>query len=408
MKETLRLLKESESFEKKDGSRASFARSLFSISLFHFVNDAAVVTLPLIYPVLYDQGFIITRYSQIGTVYLAGLAVTIVSQFLIGSFARERHYRKILPTAILCIGLSLILISTTERFLTFLLVFLMFRVSASFYHPVGIAWINTLARERGLDRSMGIQSAMGDLGVLVSFTIGGILAERGGWRFPVLLWAFVATIISIAGYITSWRGRDASEEKNSSPSMPSWREAFLSLKPLVPAFCLGGIAWFIIIGYAPSLLHHRISVSMAYTGYILAVWIGAGTVSSMLYGRIVAYIGHRPLLILSYAAVLFGSILLSITDDTRAAVGIMAVFGFFLFLTYPCLLSCVGKRVPDASSPGAFSIAANLQMMGGAVFSFIAGFLSDSFGIESPFQLLAAATFAIILYLLYQGDRPFG
>jgi len=39
---------------------------LFSASLFHALNDAATVTVPMIFPLLYTQQFIIKKYFHIG------------------------------------------------------------------------------------------------------------------------------------------------------------------------------------------------------------------------------------------------------------------------------------------------------------------------------------------------------
>jgi len=381
------------------------SKSLFTISLFHFVNDAAVVTLPIAYPILYDQGFIITRYSYIGILFLAGLVVTVLVQTLIGSFARIGHFGKILPAAVMLLGFSLFSITHTNRFITFLLMFLVIRTSTSFYHPIGIAWVNTLSRGKQLDRSMGIQSAMGDLGVFVSFITGGILAEHMGWRFPVLTWSCVAILVSVFGFIRIGRSSSAQNGPPGHDSGRSWKDAFKSTKPLIPALLLGGTTWVTVIGFAPSLFHHRMMISMTNTGYILAFWIGMGTISSVLYGRIVPYFGHRPLLIISYTVVAFSSLVLWKTQNPALAVGVMGIFGFFLFLTYPCLLSYAGKQVSDASSPGAFSIIANLQMIGGAALSFVAGFLSDSYGIDTPFILLTSLSLLVVIYLLFPGRR---
>lgn len=381
------------------------SKYLFIISLFHFVNDAAVVTLPIVYPILYDKGFIITRYSYIGILFLTGLVVTVLIQSLIGNFARPRHFGKILPAAVLLLAFSLLSITHTNRFITFMFIFLLIRTSTSFYHPIGIAWINTLSRGKQLDHSMGMQSAMGDLGVFVSFLIGGILAERMGWRFPVLTWACVALVVSVFGFISIGRSSSTSIITPDPDSGRSWKDAFRSTKPLIPALLLGGTTWVTVIGFAPSLFHHRMMVSMTNTGYILAFWIGMGTISSILYGRIVPYFGHRTLLIISYTIVSLSSLILWQTQNTALAVGVMGIFGFFLFLSYPCLLSYAGKQISDASAPGAFSIIANLQMIGGAAFSFVAGFLSDSYGIATPFLLLTSLSLLVIIYLLFPGRR---
>jgi MFS family permease len=377
------------------------SKFLLIVSFFHLVNDAAVSALSMSFPTLYDQGFIITRYSHIGTLFLVGLVVSVLTQSLIGSYAREGHYRMLLPAAILGLGLSLALITRTSSFMSFLLVFLLIKIAASFYHPLGVAWVCDLHRGENLDHSMGFQSAMGNLGVFLAFAVGGVLTEKRGWEFPILLWAVVACAISIGGFLVS-RQKD---RKATALATPRWSETFGRVRPYLSALVLGGMAWSLVLGFAPSLFHHRMGVSVSHTGYILASWIGAGTISSMLYGRLVRHTGHRLMLALSYSGVLVCSLLLAIVTNPLAALAVMLLFGFFLFLTYPCLLSCVGRKLEGSTSPGAFSIVANLQIIGGAVFSFPAGFLSDAYGIESPFFLFTGLAAAVIFSVALRTNR---
>lgn len=383
------------------GTPLPLTRFLVAISLFHFVNDGSVSALSMSYPTLYDQGFIITRYSHIGTLLLVGLVVSVLTQSLIGSFAKKDHFPMLLPAAILVLGLSLALITRTGGFVSFLFVFLLIKIAASFYHPLGIAWVCDLYRGERLDHSMGIQSAMGNLGVFAAFAAGGVLTERWGWQFPIMLWALAAGAVSIGGFVAN---REAAP-KETAREAPGWKETFEHMKSYLLAFVLGGMAWALVLGFAPSLFHHKMGVSLARTGYILASWIGAGTVSSVFYGRIVSRSGHRPILIASYAGVMVCSLLLALVSSPSLALAAMIAFGFFLFLTYPCLLSCVGKKLDGTCAPGAFSIAANLQIIGGAVFSFVSGFLSDAYGIESPFALYAGLSIFVVVTLIVQKER---
>jgi MFS family permease len=70
-----------------------------------------------------------------------------------------------------------------------------------------------------------------------------------------------------------------------------------------------------------------------------------------------------------------------------AVIGLM-VFGLFLFLIYPALQSFVGNAVSPAKQAQAFSFVSNLSMLSGALIALLAGVLSDSFGIASPFLVL--------------------
>ena len=69
---------------------------LLSASLFHALTDAAGVITPTIFPLLYSQGFLITRYSQIGLLSNLGLLTTLVLQFLVVRLSFRHEYRRLL------------------------------------------------------------------------------------------------------------------------------------------------------------------------------------------------------------------------------------------------------------------------------------------------------------------------
>ncbi len=68
-------------------------RILFSASIFHGLNDAATVTVPMIFPLLYSQQSIITKYTPIGILSNLGLMMTLVCQLIIAHYAHKYEYR---------------------------------------------------------------------------------------------------------------------------------------------------------------------------------------------------------------------------------------------------------------------------------------------------------------------------
>jgi F0F1-type ATP synthase assembly protein I len=61
--------------------------------------------------------------------------------------------------------------------------------------------------------------------------------------------------------------------------------------------------------------------------------------------------------------------------------------------------------VPSGNQPQAFGLVSNLQMISGAVLSLAAGFLSDRFGISSPFLVLGFLGLAAMVYSVLGSDR---
>ncbi len=80
-------------------------------------------------------------------------------------------------------------------------------------------------------------------------------------------------------------------------------------------------------------------------------------------------------------------------------IGALFVFGMALFSTYPATLSFVGSSVEPRNRTAAFSLASNTMILGNSLFSFLSGKISDSFGINAPFLLLAAMAVAVMTYL---------
>jgi MFS family permease len=384
-------------------------RILTAVSLYHACNDASVVVLPALFPLLYDDNVLIKNYSDIGTITLIGLSVALLVQHLIGNHARIHHYRRYLALDALIVGVSLLLLAYSRNYFLLILFFVGVRIGTAVYHPVGIAWISHVFTGNRLDRAMGIQSAFGDVGVLAAFATTGFLAERFGWRLPVLLWSGVNLAALVSGLAISRGTNDRTDE--APLERVSWRETARRLKAYIPLFLLGGIAWGITLNFGPSLLNHRLGIPIAGTDIILACWMAAGTVSTLFYGRIAEGFGRAKILMIAFAVVVVSVLVMGMSTVPAVTVGAIIVYGLALFVTYPATLAFVGSVIDAKNRTAAFSLVSNISIVGNFTFAFISGRLSDAFGIHTPFLLLAGTGLLTILYLaagLKRGTIPSG
>lgn len=372
---------------------------LGSVSVFHIFNDASVVALPTIYPILYSQGLLIKRYADIGTMIFIGLIVSILFHFFVGHWAKGRHYRLLLVLDDLVVGLFLLLTPLAKNYLALIFLYVGVRIGSSIYHPVGISWITHTFRGKNFDRAMGIQSAFGDVGVLAAFLGTGYLAQNFGWTNPLYIWGVLCITAAIAGCVLSRGTADGGEHEKVEEAV-SWRETFHDQRYLILPALLSGISWGITLAYGPSLLNHKLGAPMSITGLILGCWIGAGTIASLMYGKVAQRIGR-------YGAIVLGCVLTAVTTciigfSTNLALSavLMAAFGWSLFLTFPALLTLVGSIAKSKNRTAAFSLNANIQILGNAAFTFVAGFMSDAWGINTPFFLLGAVAIVIAVYVL--------
>jgi MFS family permease len=384
-------------------------RILLSASLFHLITDASTVITPMIFPILYNEKFLITRYSQIGLLSNAGLLATLAVQFLVVRLSFRHEYRIMMLASGLGICTMMTLVPSSRTFGTLLLLFLLLRISMSVYHPVVIAWI---ARSRSgsgqeLDDAMGIQSGSGNFGVLLGYLTVGFLAQRWGWKVPLYAWSGFGLVLVALGTF-ALRGISSRGGETPSLTAASWLRSLAGIKRFVPGFIFGGTGWAIVVYYAPSLLNHRFEIPMGRTGVFLALWIGLGTITGYGYGVWSRRFGRKKVFLLSLGGAMITVFLIGIAPSRGIAVAGLIAFGGFLLMTYPSLHTFVGSTVPEAGQTQAYSWVSNIQLISGAVISLISGFLSDAMGIQFPFILTGILTLAVFLFYLPRGPEYFG
>ncbi len=378
-------------------------RILASVSLHHACNDASTVVLPSIFPLLYTQKLLIRNYSAIGNTILVGLVTAVIFQALVGHFAKTRHSRYYLALDAVLVGTSLLLMTQATSYWMLVLFFIGVRMGTSIYHPVGISWISHTFAGKNLDRAMGFQSAFGNIGVLVQFASTGFLAEHYGWQAPLYLWGIInLSAVAIGLYLSRnpYEKSEIAQQIEEEKEPVSWTGAFHGIRSFIPILLLGGLAWGITVNYAPSLLNHRLGVPMSHTGIIMGCWMGAGTLSAFMYGRVSAKLGRARTLVYAYIAITVVALIFGLSRNVPLSVGAFALFGIALFSTFPASLSFIGSSVDPRNRTAAFSLAANIMIIGNSIFSFISGRISDSYGINTPFLLLGAMTLAVLAYLV--------
>ncbi|NIM59682.1 MAG: MFS transporter [Candidatus Aminicenantes bacterium] len=373
---------------------------LFSASLFHALNDAATVTIPMIFPLLYTQQFIIKKYFHIGILSNLGLLVTLLFQIIIANISGKVEHKFMLLVSYIGICLTLSLITLSSTFATLLFIYLTMRVFTSFYHSVGLAWVSKSHPSQGIDFAMGIQGGSGNLGVFLAFVSSGYLAQNFNWKVPLLVWAGMAFFLGSISFLAVRKTSTLGEEV-SNPDFSSWMKTLKNIKIYIPGFVFGGACWGTTVFYAPSLLNHRFQIPLGQTGLYLALWIGVGTVMTYLFGLLSRHLGRLKISVSAFIGATLFLFVLGIAPSKELALVSLFFFGAFLFLVYPSFQSFVGADVSPENQAQAFSLAANVQMVTGAIVVLAAGYLSDRFGINSPFILIGILGGVIsVFYLL--------
>ena len=382
---------------------------LLSASLFHAVTDASTVITPMIFPILYSQRFIITRYSQIGLLSNIGLLATFLIQFLVVLISYRYEYRNLLFLSLVGICASTALVPFSRTFAALLLFFLLLRLFSSFYHPIIIAWVSKSRSGSGreLDDAMGIQSGSGNVGVMLAFLSVGLLAQRWNWKLPLLAWSLFGFLLGALGLIVL-RGVSSRSEVRPSLSAASWIRSLAAIKRYVPGFLFGGFGWSVTVYYAPSLLNHKFQIPIGQTGLYLALWMGLGTITGYGYGVWSRRFGRKAVFLTSLGGAAISLFVIGFAPQKGLAIAGLLAFGGFLLMTYPALHTFVGSTVPPAGQTQAFSWVSNIQLVSGAFVTLGSGFLSDALGIHVPFVFTGVLTLVVFLFYATRGPEFFG
>ena len=382
---------------------------LLSASLFHALTDAAGVVTPTLFPILFTQGFLITRYSQIGLLSNLGLLTTLVLQFFVVRLSFRHEYRILMFVSGVGTCAALALVPFASSFLALTAAYLLIRIFGSFYHPVVIAWVSKSRAGTGkeLDDAMGIQSGSGNVGVMLAYLSVGYMAQRFGWKTPLYAWAGLGLLLTALG-MRALKGVSSRNDEKPSLSAASWGRSLRSIKRFIPGFFFGGMGWSVTIYYAPSLLNHKYGVPMGRTGLFLALWIGLGTITGYGYGIWSRRFGRKAVFLFSLGGAAACLFLIGFAPSAGPAIAGLLAFGALQLMTYPSLHTFVGSTVPPEGQTQAFSWVSNIQLISGAVVTLASGFLSDALGIHFPFVLTGILTLAIFFFYLPRGAEFFG
>lgn len=394
-----------------DASPAAVAggrRALLANSLYHLTNDGAVTVMAGQITVLQA----VFRFGPFEIGLLAGTALLVeaIVQVIVGAISDHRDPARFLPIGILLLGATSLLIAASSTFAMLLAITAFSRIGASFYHPVGIAWIGREFGGDALDRSMGFQSAFGDSGVILGMASGAVLGVALGWQSPFIVWGAINLFAAALGlWLVRSRPRLASVPSGTSRAdyLGMLKDVRLWIFPLL----LSGAAFNIFSNFGPPLLHEKFGLARDTSGVAIALWILAGTIATFFFGKLSRRFGRFRSLAVSYAFVGVAGLAGAVLGNVWAVLLGFWTLGATLFLIYPALFAFVSESSHHRLQGAAFGVIFGIQLLGGAAGLFAAGSLAEGLGVTTdlratiPFYLMGLLSLAGFAYLIAARPR---
>jgi len=353
-------------------------RLLWIISFHHACNDGTLMALVALIPIFVKE--LGLTYYEVGLLGF-GLLITVVVQYVVGRFADRVFSRYLLELGAALMGLSFLLMLMVNNFEGLFLAVISMRVGGAFYHPVGTSWITREYAGPYLETALGVQSGVGNFGVIIALATSGFLGDMFTWRAPCVLWAALNLSAVLLGTLLVKEGmiktRVERKKATTSSRVTLGKMMFLTI-PIVS----GGALYQITSYFGPINLTRTPDWNAGSADLIFALWIGIGTATSYHFGALSARVGKYRLLRLGYLASLIATIILSLTTDWHLIAPTLFVFGAFLFVTYPALFSLITELTGEEERGTAFGILFGFQLGGGAVSVYACGIIADRF--QSP------------------------
>jgi len=375
---------------QKSALTSSSNRILYLVSLNHATNDGSVYLLSSLFPIVLAL-FNISVF-QVGIIVALGYLVNILFQPVVGHYSEGRD-----PGRLLAIGLSVITVSVISfvfatGFLSLLASVILLRLGSSFFHPVGISTISKSYGGPRLQKSMGFQSAFGNVGVLLVFLTSAPLYLAVGWRGTFVVFA-AWTLADVVLTLTFLSGRHSakSDDLQTPSSFKPQTKRTIPLFFVLAAFISGG-TYAVILNFANIFLGTRAHLDVSQANLIVSAFIAFASLGAIATGGWTRFVPTNVLLAISYlvascsvaAFTLFSgnAILASIT---------LLVTGFSISATYPLTYTELSRYLGSVGqqSGRSFGVLSSGQTVGASILGLASGYVSQFLGLEVSFGIVA-------------------
>jgi len=346
---------------------SSSNRILYLVSLNHATNDGSVYLLSSLFPIVLAL-FNISVF-QVGIIVALGYLVNILFQPVVGHYSEGREPGRLLAIGISVITVSVISFVFATGFLSLLASVILLRLGSSFFHPVGISAISKSYGGPRLQKSMGFQSAFGNVGVLLVFLTSAPLYLATGWRATFIAFA-IWTLADVVLTLTFLRGRHSAgsdDPQTSSISKPRTRRT-IPLFFVLAAFISGG-TYAVILNFANIFLGTRAHLDVSQANLIVSAFIVFASLGAIATGGSTRFVPTNVLLAISYLV---------------AACSVVSA-------TYPLTYTELSRYLDSMGqqSGRSFGVLSSGQTIGASILGLASGYVSQFLGLEVSFASVA-------------------
>jgi len=373
---------------------------LATCALFHAINDASFAMLPAVLPLLVAD-FSLT-YSDVGVLYAAILAVTVLLQPLMGDLADKFNELDLLAIGGFLVFLPFLLIFFAESYPEIFIFNLIYAIGFSIFHPASYAVLSKMTSDaKYRTKTMGISGASGDFGNFIAFLSTGIIALYMSWRALFLIWGLFA-LSGVSIYLLFIRSLRRTSfltpyniELNSKVARQK-REGFSKKSIFIIALvgiCMGA-SYRTFINFTTLFLTDIVKISTAASDSIFSLFVLAGAIGSLSSFYVAKRVGLKKAVTLELAIASVGMFLFPMEFMRTIPLLMIILFasGYVLYATYPVLYSVIAEIASFEGRGKSYGFVMSIIFVGAVAQSYISGQLAYITNDLSVVYLVGSAT----------------
>ncbi len=359
-------------------------RTLFIISLSHFVNDWYSLLIPPAIPILKKIYGI--SYVQSGILVSTPYIVSAILQTYIAYLAEKKAKRVLaLKLGFLILSLSFIVFYFSNSFFAMTMSALLIGIGLSIYHPQGMGLLaNVFKNQKGM--ALGINGIGGAIGFFLAPVSMGYLLSRFGLK-AFLIVAIPGILMFAILFLC---------KQDEKPLSITLKHAFskelilVGFVAMVSPFFSRGISAFL-----PAYFYNK-GQNILDANLMASVMLLAGIIAQPIGGKLSDKFGRKEVIFVSYASMALFLILFLAFPNLI----LLFLLGFATSVSIP-VRHALAAEVGGQSMNANIAVSYTMVMVGASVAPTLIGFLIDKFGFNIAFGMNAIIALSGVFLLFF-------
>ena len=368
--------------------------SLALLGAAHSLNHSLfVIASPLLTLIMSSLG---VSKLVIGTVATVASLIYGIGSLVGGPLGDKIGEAKTIAICLALSGLSTFIMlaaGATTSIYVYALALVSMAVWASLYHPTANSLISKAFKGR-VAEAMGLHGVGGTLGVVLTPTIAWFIGATFGWSWAFVVFGLLCLALALMFVKSFGKSENAGNNGGTIIDALKIRELWVLLifNVAIGLFMKGVELFF------PTYLNENRGIDPMWASIAYTMILASGVPGQWIGGKAADKIGSKKVLIVTSAGVCLSLFSLLLIPVPIGVVAFIVLYGVSFYAHQPALNSLTGFLSPPSQRGAVYGIFFFTSFGLGSLSQFMAGYMADTYGLDSAFYLLTA--FALIALLL--------